>query len=141
MHSLHLHSTLPIIILFVSPHDSTLPAVQMRRRWLEMVVANSLPYQEGVMLAFTPPQSLLWWSRQTDCLSSALAPDYVCLGFTAPDNGIWLLLYRVASLQCPGSLPFFSCSSGLDFRDTVFLRLYLLRANPVLLVQLGSCRS
>lgn len=48
MHSLHLHSTLPIIILFVPPHDSALPAVQMRRRWLEMVVANSLPYQEGL---------------------------------------------------------------------------------------------
>lgn len=47
MHSLHLHSTLPIIILFVSPHDF-FPTVQMRRRWLEMVVANSLPYQEGL---------------------------------------------------------------------------------------------
>lgn len=48
MHSLHLHNTLPIIILFVSLHNASLPAVQMRRRWLETVVANSLPYQEGL---------------------------------------------------------------------------------------------
>lgn len=47
MHSLHLHSTLPIIILFVPPQDSSLPVVQMRR-WLELAVANSLPYQEGL---------------------------------------------------------------------------------------------
>lgn len=147
MHSLHLCSTLPTIILFVPLHDSSSRAVQMRR-WLEMVVANLLPCQEGPhrrgctgfypALAFTLPKSLLLWNRQNNGLNSALTMFAHGSQFQITAYGFFYAEWFPS--RCPSSLSSSPCSAGLNFRDTVYLRLHLLRANPGLLVQLGSCR-